>query len=113
MILGLAAAVGRVARNTVAARQFGAGCVAVVVEVEVSQRLRRFPDVHPQVVGRSALFWLKPGDSRIHQTLSRLGSLNPLTGTLYAAKISCAGPSTVPRDKKRKHQCTVTVKRRC
>lgn len=38
------------------------------INVEVAEALRRLPNLHPQVVGGSALFWLEPGDSRIHQT---------------------------------------------
>lgn len=43
------------------------GGVAVIY-MQVPEPLCRLPNLHPQVVSGSTLFWLKPGDSRIHQT---------------------------------------------
>lgn len=39
-----------------------------VIYMQVPESLCRFPNLHPQVVSWTTLFWLKPGDSRIHQT---------------------------------------------
>lgn len=39
-----------------------------VIDIQIPEPLCRLPNLHPQVVSGSTLFWLKPGDSRIHQT---------------------------------------------
>ena len=43
----------------------------VVIEVQISQTLCRLPNLHPQAVSRSTLFWLKPGNSWIHKLYCR------------------------------------------
>lgn len=46
-------------------------CAIVVIEAQISQTLRCLPNLHPQAVSRSALFWLKPGNSWIHKLYCR------------------------------------------